>query len=73
MDVEQWKEQVADTNSCFLKHDMLVANRGVTGLAFEKGEIRHDAEALRSVHTLVTRIHELLPGAGTTVAATGES
>jgi len=47
-------------NSFFLKHDMIVANRGITGLAFEKGEIAHDAEAIRSALRLAERINELL-------------
>jgi len=46
-------------DSFFLKHDMIVANRGVTGLAFEKGDIAHDAEAIRSTLGLAERIKEL--------------
>ena len=47
-------------NGFFLKHDMIVANRGVTGLAFEKGGIAHDAEALGALQDLGRRINELL-------------
>jgi len=51
---------VTAINSFFLKHDMIVANRGVTGLAFKKGDIAHDAEATRSVMRLAERIKEML-------------
>ncbi len=51
-------------NSFFLKHDMIVANRGVTGLAFEKGEIARDAEAIGAVQNLAQRINELLRFSG---------
>ena len=64
---------VAAINGFFLKHDMLVANRGITGAAFEKGEIRHDAEALRSVHTLATRTRELLSIVNSNSSATNMS
>jgi multimeric flavodoxin WrbA len=50
---------VTAVNGFLLKHDMIVANRGVTGLAFEKGEVADDAEAIRSVKNLAQRIKEL--------------
>jgi multimeric flavodoxin WrbA len=51
---------VSAINSFFLKHDMIVADRGVTGLAFEKGDIAHDAEATCSILRLAERIKEML-------------
>jgi len=61
---------LAAMNGFFLKHDMLVANRGITGMAFEKGAIRHDAEALHSVHMLAIRIQEVLSIVGGSSHAT---
>lgn len=46
-------------NAFFLKHEMLIANRGISGLAFRSGEIRHDAEALESATKLAGRLLEL--------------
>ncbi|MGC9399267.1 MAG: flavodoxin family protein [Anaerolineae bacterium] len=46
-------------NAFFLKHEMLIANRGVSGLAFRSGEIRHDTEALESAAKLADRLLEL--------------
>ena len=54
---------VAAINKFFLKHDMIVANRGVTGIAFEQGEVSGDAEAIRSIQTLAQRITDLKSGA----------
>jgi len=51
---------ISAINSFFLKHDMIVANRGVTGLAFVKGEIAHDAEAISATQNLARRIEELV-------------
>jgi len=53
---------VTAINGFFLKHEMIIANRGVTGLAFEKGEITGDAEAVRSIESLAQRIRELKAG-----------
>ena len=50
---------VTAMNGFFLKHDMIVANRGVTGMAFEKGEVRKDAEAIAAIQELGTRISDL--------------
>lgn len=47
-------------HSFFLKHDMIAANRGVTGLAFAKGEIALDAEAISATGHLARRIKELV-------------
>jgi len=46
-------------NSFFLKHEIIVANRGVCGIAFDEGEIRKDAEAINSAKKLGERIKEL--------------
>lgn len=46
-------------NSFFLKHEMIPANRGVCGLAYEAGEIVNDKEAINAVKRLGERIREL--------------
>ncbi|MGC9316840.1 MAG: flavodoxin family protein [Armatimonadota bacterium] len=43
----------------YLKHEMIPANRGVCGLAFEPGEIEQDAEALEAARRIGERILEL--------------
>jgi len=43
----------------FLKHEMIPANRGVCGMAFNPGEIKVDPEALESAAKLGERILEL--------------
>ena len=55
---------ISAMNSFFLKHDMIAANRGVTGLAFVKGEIAHDAEAISATQNLARRIEELVSFTG---------
>ena len=50
---------VACINAFFLKHEMIVANRGVTGLAFAQEEIKQDQEAIHAVYHLTDRILEL--------------
>ncbi len=47
-------------NAFFLKHNMIVANRGVCGLAFKGGEIKEDREAINSAIELGERIIELI-------------
>ena len=47
-------------NSFFLKHDMIVANRGVCGVAFHTEEIVQDAEAIKATRKLGERMKELL-------------
>lgn len=47
-------------NAFFLKHEMIVANRGISGVAFESGSIAADAEALESVASMAQRLRELL-------------
>ncbi|MBN1574807.1 MAG: flavodoxin family protein [Deltaproteobacteria bacterium] len=46
-------------NSFFLKHDMIVANRGVTAIAFDIGKVKEDGEAIESTEKLAKRIQEL--------------
>ena len=47
-------------NAFYLKHEMLVANRGVSAQAFNRGEI--DAKALDDCQKLAERIIELVKG-----------
>lgn len=53
---------VTAINGFFLKHDMVVANRGVTGIAFEKDEVSEDTEAIAAIKTLAQRITDLKSG-----------
>ena len=46
-------------NSFFLKHEMIVANRGISGIAFKQEEIKDDLESLEAATKLVTRLLEL--------------
>ncbi len=46
-------------NAFFLKHEMIPANRGVSGFAYEKGEIEEDEVALADARRLARRILEL--------------
>ncbi len=46
-------------NSFFLKHEMIVADRGVSGIAFEKGAITKDEEAVKAAERLGKRIDEI--------------
>lgn len=43
----------------FLKHEMVVAHRGISGIAFEPGEIAEDAESIQAAVRLAARIAEL--------------
>ena len=43
----------------FLKHEMIPANRGVSGVAFAEGEIERDLDALEAAEGLGKRILEL--------------
>jgi len=47
-------------NAFFLKHEMVPANRGVHGIAFEEGEIVQDKEAIEASKRLEERIRELV-------------
>lgn len=46
-------------NSFFLKHNMIPANRGVSGIAFQKNDIKDDQEAIQATQKLGNRINEL--------------
>ena len=46
-------------NSFFLKHEIIIANRGVSGIAFEKGSIKSDKEAIKASEKLGKRIDQL--------------
>lgn len=46
-------------NAFFLKHEMIPANRGVCGIAFEEGGIQNDKEAINATKELGYRIKEL--------------
>lgn len=50
---------VTAINAFFLKHQMIVANRGISGIAFEPGDIRKDTESIKAVAKLAPRILEL--------------
>lgn len=47
-------------NAFYLKHEMIPANRGVCGIAFEENEIINDKEAIKAAKNLCKRIKELL-------------
>lgn len=46
-------------NAFFLKHQMIVANRGVSGIAFGVDEVLQDQESLEATERLGTRLLEL--------------
>jgi len=46
-------------NAFFLKHEIIPANRGVTGIAFATNEIENDLEAIEAARRLGERILEL--------------
>jgi multimeric flavodoxin WrbA len=50
---------IAAMNAFFLKHEMIVVDRGVCGLAYRPGEVRDDAESLQASDRLARRILEL--------------
>jgi multimeric flavodoxin WrbA len=50
---------ISAINAFFLKHEMIPANRGVSGIAFEEGGIQEDKEAVESAKKLGERIKEL--------------
>jgi len=50
---------VTAINAFFLKHEMVPANRGVSGTAFRTGEIERDQEAIKATRDLGNRIVEL--------------
>ena len=46
-------------NAFFLKHEMIPANRGVCGIAFNPGDVQQDLEAVEAAKRLSERIIEL--------------
>lgn len=46
-------------NAFFLKHEMIVANRGVSATAHVRGEVERDAESVREAEKLAERILQL--------------
>ncbi|MDY6988473.1 MAG: flavodoxin family protein [Thermodesulfobacteriota bacterium] len=46
-------------NAFFLKHEMIVANRGISGMAFRSGEIKGDSESIEAAGKLTNRVLEL--------------
>ncbi|MBD3286895.1 flavodoxin family protein [candidate division WOR-3 bacterium] len=55
-----FESAVTAVNAFFLKHEMIPANRGVCGIAFERDEVVGDREAVDSAKRLGKRILELL-------------
>lgn len=51
---------IAAIHSFMLKHDMILCFRGVTGFAYERGEILGDKEAFKNANKLVDRMSEVL-------------
>lgn len=47
-------------NEFFLKHQMIIANRGISGIAFEPESINEDAESVNAAAKLGPRILELI-------------
>ena len=47
-------------NAFFLKHEIIPANRGVSGLAFNTNEIENDFEAIEATKKLGKRLLELI-------------
>jgi multimeric flavodoxin WrbA len=50
---------ITTINAFFLKHEMIVADRGVSGIAFEREEILQDREAIEAAKKLGERIKEI--------------
>jgi len=46
-------------NAFFLKHEMIPANRGVSGIAFNSGDVQQDCEAVEAAERLAERLIEL--------------
>ena len=46
-------------NAFLLKHEMIIANRGISGIAFKPEEVQGDKEAMKAATELGTRILEL--------------
>lgn len=50
---------ITAVNSFFLKHEMLIANRGISGTAFKPQEIEGDLESIEAATKLASRLLEL--------------
>lgn len=50
---------IAAINALFLKHNMIPANRGISGKAFYEGEIEKKPDAIKDAEKLMDRIIEL--------------
>ncbi len=46
-------------DSFFLKHEMIISNRGVSGIAFDEEDILKDEEAIKAIAALGERINDL--------------
>jgi len=51
---------LAAIHAFMLKHEMILGTRGVTGFAYEKGDIKSDVEAFKWCTRLVDRMYELM-------------
>jgi len=51
---------LAAIHAFMLKHEMVLGTRGVTGFAYEKGDIRKDVEAFKWATKLVDRMYDLM-------------
>ena len=51
---------LAAIHAFMLKHEMVLGTRGVTGFAYEKGDIRKDVEAFKWATKLVNRMYDLM-------------
>jgi len=51
---------LAAIHAFMLKHEMVLGIRGVTGFAYEKGEIKNDIEAFKWADKLVNRMYDLI-------------
>jgi len=50
---------ITAVHAFFLKHEMIIANRGISGVGFRSGDVRNDTESLEATTRLASRILEL--------------
>ena len=50
---------ISALHAFFLKHEMILAHRGISGVAFRAEEIRQDAESMQAAARLAARILDL--------------
>jgi len=50
---------IAAVHAFFLKHEMIVAGRGICGVGFRSDDVKHDAESLEAATKLASRILQL--------------